>query len=205
MRKLGHPQYYRKTSTQWLLGDWEGLSGPKLKAKLSERMASSAEGRKRFWSKAAKGNPDECWEWTGGFDDHGYGKFCFTFARGKNTYLRAHRLSYFLTHGGPLAEAVCHKCDNPKCVNPGHLFLGTRMDNNQDMVSKSRQAVGRKIHTTKLTPRQVQRIRILNLIEGVSTCQLAKIYGVVSSTIWSAVNGVNWKHLPFPKEILHAF
>lgn len=167
-------------------------------------MASSEEGQRRFWSKAKKGKSDECWEWIGGFDDHGYGKFCLTFDRGRNIYIRAHRISYFLANGGPLGEAVCHKCDNPKCVNPHHLFLGTRADNAFDMVSKKRQAVGLRIYTTKLTPDQVQEIRILSFMFGLNNSEIAESYEVSNSTIWTIVNRVMWRHLSLPAEILNA-
>lgn len=195
---------YQKISTQWLSGNWEDLHGPQLKRKLLERMAASAEGQKRFWSRVAKGTPNECWEWIGGFDDHGYGKFCFTFDCGRNTYLRSHQISYRLAYGKlvPDEKVICHKCDNPKCVNPKHLFLGTRADNAADMVSKRRQAVGNRIYTTKLTPENVQAIRISSLLHGITNRELATCYNVAPSTIWNAINGVFWRHLPYPEEIL---
>lgn len=83
---------------------------------------------------------DACWEWTGCIGDDGYGK---THAFGK--IMRAHRLSYIL-HIGEIEEGlmVLHRCDNTKCLNPSHLFLGTGKDNGADMVMKERQAKGLK-------------------------------------------------------------
>jgi hypothetical protein len=90
----------------------------------------------RFWAFVAQG--DGCWEWTGYIRPDGYGQFGVD----RSIHERAHRMAYQLT-AGPIPKGidVCHRCDNPACVRPDHLFLGTRSDNMRDMVAKGR---GRK-------------------------------------------------------------
>lgn len=92
----------------------------------------------RFWAKVDKAGPDDCWVWTGSTSKrYGY------ISRGENrTLVPAHRVSWELANGPiPLDLWVLHKCDNPPCVNPAHLFLGTVEDNNRDMFAKGRAAV----------------------------------------------------------------
>jgi hypothetical protein len=90
----------------------------------------------RFWEKVEK--TGGCWRWTGGTNNKGYGIFCWK-GKGQNRMEGAHRVSYFLAHGvWPGEKLVCHTCDNPSCVRPEHLFLGTNSENLRDMVSKGR-------------------------------------------------------------------
>lgn len=87
-----------------------------------------------FWNKVNKNAPNGCWEWTGYTNNRGYGSLHF---QGKAH--RSHRFSYQLHYGvDPKDLYVCHKCDNPSCVNPKHLFLGSQTDNMQDKIIKGR-------------------------------------------------------------------
>lgn len=93
--------------------------------------------QERFWTKVAKGNPDECWLWTGSLTNSGgYGQLSRSRAEGP---VRANRVSYEM-HIGPIPDglSVLHRCDTPACVNPAHLFLGTTRDNARDMSRKGR-------------------------------------------------------------------
>ncbi len=125
----------------------------------------------RFWEKVKKGA--DCWEWQAASDARGYGRISI----GSGIVRSAHRVSYEL-NTGPIPEGmqVCHQCDNPRCVNPAHLFLGTQRDNMHDMFKKQRQG------TTKLSPAQVAEVRSL-CTEGWGREDIAAAYGVHRSTV----------------------
>lgn len=145
-----------------------------------------------------------CWLWQGSISKAGYGTLSY---HGKVSY--AHRLSYIFVNG-PIPDGlhVLHKCDNPPCCNPDHLFLGTHLDNIADMKSKLRCAYGEKSATAKLTELQVAEIReaYVPRIKGLSK-QLAKKYGISSSHVPYVANGGNGKKLCWPlinKKIVRA-
>jgi len=181
---------------------WEGLGdlrGHQLKLKLLERMANSEAVLEKFWGRAKRGNPNDCWEYriTRG-DTYGYGRFSMMSPdRTHSVTLMAHRISYFLAHGSlPDNLMVCHHCDNRKCVNPKHLFLGSDLDNKQDMVSKNRQTYGERQWMHKLTDPLVLSIRKKYYSGGVTFCEIAESIGMSYAATRAAIVGKTWKHLP---------
>ncbi len=150
----------------------------------------------RFWRNVKKTNdPNGCWVWTGTKFGGGYGQFSWII-RKKRRFASTHRVAFEITFGEiPERLVVCHTCDNPSCVNPYHLFLGTPKDNTNDMIQK-----GRAIHQSheengrsKLTEVQVEEIRRRYIPRIVTTRMLAKEFGVTSSVISDVVNYKTWK------------
>lgn len=148
----------------------------------------------RFWAKVDKRGPDECWPWTGGVDRGGYGQL-----RVRPGIVRAHRFSRSLHHGPiPLGLEVRHRCDNPPCVNPVHLDIGTRQQNADDMRLRGRAnwgcspRPGELSPTAKLTAVQVAQIRRL-WSDGERVTDLALAYGMSKASISMIVNGKRWR------------
>jgi len=143
----------------------------------------------RFWAKVQKKGPDECWPWTGGMI-RGYG--VFTVPKAKQRNRRASRFSFELSNG-PIPEGlcVCHRCDNPPCVNPSHLFLATNRENTADKVRKKRHLFGEKHLQAKLTQADVLAIRASSERTGV----IAARYGIHRTTALRARIGERWAHL----------
>ena len=136
----------------------------------------------RFWSKVDRSG--DCWLWTGARTDQGYGRFMLN-----RKSRHAPRVAYELTVGPILGGLfVLHRCDNPPCVNPSHLFLGTNADNMIDAVRKGRSP------RTKLSMEQVREIRAA-AAAGVPKKRLARTYGVDPATIRWVIQRKSWAHV----------
>lgn len=145
----------------------------------------------RFWEQVDQSG--ECWLWTGSLSPKGYGNFQAR-REGKITW-KAHRYAYMLLRGKiPKGLHVLHRCDNPQCVNPDHLWLGTNADNHADKLRKGRQSKGRRVNTAKLTEAQVLEI-FHSEVPGTRLCEK---YGVHNSVIYNIRNRKIWKHVTGP-------
>jgi hypothetical protein len=144
-----------------------------------------------FWSHVTPGAADDCWRWHGPLNGYGYGLAQWIGSR----RWRAHRLSYYL-HFGPIPDdiQVLHKCDNPPCVNPNHLFLGTISNNMQDKTSKGRQMQGEQVPSSKLTDDDVRLIRSL-AANGILHRVIAHQFNLTRSAITNIVNRRSWQHI----------
>ena len=144
---------------------------------------------KRFWKHVSK--TKTCWLWTGHIGTNGYGYVCIW--PGKQ--LLAHRVAHELTYGPLLLPKlyVCHTCDNSRCVNPGHLFLGTQKDNMTDAHHKNRMPVGEQMTNAKLTESDVLFIRSKS--GTISMSRLARLFNCNYKTIWAIVHNKSWKHV----------
>jgi hypothetical protein len=146
----------------------------------------SKEVIKRFWDKVDK--TSDCWNWFAALDGRGYGKIKIA----SYVLKQAHRLSWEIHNGEiPAGLNVCHHCDNPRCVRPDHLFLGTTRDNHDDCSNKGRRAKGAMLPHSKLTEDAVKKIRQ----SASSYRELAAVYGVSKGTVWDAKTGRTWKQV----------
>jgi len=156
----------------------------------------------RFWEKVDKNGPvpvhrpdlGPCWIWTAGINKPrgGYGMFALR----KGVIRRAHRIAWELTYGSPGDLWVLHHCDNPPCVRPAHLFLGTPKDNAGDMEAKGRgnHPRGSARSQARLSEADVLAIREARR-QGAVGAELARRYGVHRSTVYHICQGDYWKHV----------
>lgn len=146
-----------------------------------------AKSGRRFWSKVL--NTSTCWLWVGSIGKNGYGIFSLRY---KNVY--AHRVAWVSMYGDiPEGMCVLHRCDNPRCCRPAHLFLGTHADNARDRERKGRRQApaGENHYGVKLTEKDVEVIRQSLGRETVTT--LASRFHVSPSTISAVRSGRTWK------------
>ncbi len=143
----------------------------------------------RFFSKVVAG-PNNCWVWAARRNEDGYGQFWFDGSMG-----RAHRFSWSLHNGMEIPEGlqVMHSCDNPPCVNPDHLSLGTNVENQADSYRKGRgnNPKGEAHGCAKLTAEQVFEIQSMDRTHR-SQRSIAVQFGVSQKTIWRILNGKGW-------------
>lgn len=146
----------------------------------------------RFWEKVGAKTSSGCILWTGKINKQGYGRLYLS----PRKETMAHRFSFELFCGHiPDGLFVLHRCDNPPCINPNHLFLGTHQDNDLDRCRKGRTAKGPQLPHTKLTASQVSEIRRLYQRGRLTHKQLGKRFKVTACNILAVVRGKSWKHV----------
>jgi HNH endonuclease len=171
---------------------------------LSGKVTRSAE--ERFWEKVARRGADDCWEWKATRSPANYGRF---YINGR--YEQASRVAWTLANGEiPSGLWVLHKCDNPPCVNPNHLFLGDRRDNMIDCSTKRRngahlyperyrgcaqKTLGEQNGQSKLSANQVREIRRMRREEGLLHREIAAKFGVTGTTVAGILSGKYWRHV----------
>lgn len=142
----------------------------------------------RFMSKIDRRGPGDCWEWTGSITNAGYGQFSLLCRP-----VLAHRLAFELFKGSvPPRYMVCHHCDNRKCCNPRHLFIGSAADNNADMHAKGRAGHG-TVHSGRLTREQVIEIR--EKAGSMSQSAISRQYGISQTHAGRIARGEAYRHV----------
>lgn len=158
--------------------------------------ARSAEDTKAIIRASSTPDPNTgCWRWSGRTDAGGYGVFYW----GPNgrAHRRAHRVSYAAFVGDPGDLHVCHRCDNPACVNPAHLWLGTAGDNQRDRAAKGRSNAprGEQHRSAKLSEADVLAIRA-RCAAGESQHAVARAFGLSQPSVSHIVRRLSWGHIP---------
>jgi hypothetical protein len=172
--------------------DTQAASKPKEEYKESSGSISQ-ETKEKFQKCVSLAGPDDCWLWTKGKFKSGYGSFNLN-----GFPARAHRVSFMIYYGSEIPDGmnVCHKCDVPDCVNPNHLFLGTRSDNMRDKEKKGRGNHTRgELNHSKLKEEQVRAIRNEFAKGGITKHSLAVKYGVADVCIRKIIKREKWAHV----------
>lgn len=146
----------------------------------------------KFRNKIIKGDDvNDCWGWLGAKGVNNYSIFKIKYER-----YRASRVSYFLEYGiDPENLDVCHTCDNPICINPKHLFLGTRLDNMKDASLKNRMCKGGDNIKSKLKESDIPKIKEIYSKGGISQLKLSKQFSVSQAIIARVISSKLWKHV----------
>lgn len=166
----------------------------------------------RFWAKVDRYGPvvraelGPCWTWMGGKSGGGYGYFTFSVTSPRRGMV-AHRAAWILSNGEIDDRTLCcHKCDNPSCVNPAHIFLGTQLDNRRDCASKGRAANGDR-NGARLNPETrrgenngnakltVESVREIRTATGAPLNDLATRFGVSCALVSRIRLGKAWRHV----------
>lgn len=169
------------------------------------RQGLSANFPERFWKKVNKHGPIQahctelgpCWDWAPAKKSR-YGTICRT--KLAHSEIKAHRASWIL-HYGPIPEGleVCHKCDNGRCVNPSHLWVGTHTDNMRDMIAKNRRssARGERSGMSKFTERQIREMRKLFVPRSKTNGLKALMdrFSISKAHLCKVINLQSWAHV----------
>ncbi|NCX03675.1 MAG: HNH endonuclease [Betaproteobacteria bacterium] len=153
----------------------------------------------RLWSRVdMDAGPQGCWLWQGSVNAWGYGQIRRE-PEGhavRGVKISVHRAAWELTHG-PITKGlhVCHRCDNPGCVNPSHLWLGTHAENLYDMKRKGRAARGDRSGTARLDSQQVQILKRLMFLGQCSPAELARLLGMSTTAIYDIKHKKSWSHI----------
>ncbi len=156
---------------------------------MNYRICLTQRQQVNFYARVYRRSDELCWNWQGHRTKHGYGRI---------SGLLAHRIAFYLASGfDPGDELVCHSCDNRRCVNPKHLFLGTNADNIADRDAKGRHVAlkGAEVGTSKLTVEQVKQIRLEYALGGYTQTSLGVKYGVHHSCISFITTNKHWRHV----------
>ena len=150
---------------------------------------------KRMKKYTDKTSVTECWKWQSHCNDQGYAML--SIGGRKGLYARASRISWYLKFGSFDENLyVCHKCDNPSCVNPNHLFLGSAKDNTQDMIRKNRDSEPPQFYGEEVTNHKLMTEEVYDIYNSsLPIKELAEIYNVSKNTIYRIKKGESWPHL----------
>lgn len=146
--------------------------------------------KSRFWSKIVIGSHDKCWPWKAAISKTGYGVM-----RINRMTVKAHRIPFLIKGEDIHGKFVCHKCDNPICCNPDHLFIGSCLDNVRDMHSKgrARKALGSQASNVKLKEDDIPKIR--GLKGKMTQREIGILFGVGKNAIQAILSGKHWRHI----------
>lgn len=148
---------------------------------------------KRFSEKWKLNSDSGCWEWTASLAGKGYGQIKIP---GERKQMYAHRLSWMIHKGEvPQGKSVLHRCDNPKCVNPNHLFVGTHQDNSTDMKGKGRHLYGERNDRSILTESDVRAIKTLLEEGSLPQWRIAEMFGIQQMQVSRIKRGLRWSHV----------